>query len=121
MTYARIANKAELSATSGSFFAGFSNGAADKLLFRVRLSNGDRPFVISKSRVPLDEWTQVAFTFDGSYIRIYINGELDRSEPANGTLNTDTSMGLGIGAYVTSSTVSRRFKGDIVDVRYYEL
>lgn len=35
----------------------------------------------SKQRVPVDEWAFVAFTYDGTYIKSYLNGEFQAREP----------------------------------------
>jgi len=35
----------------------------------------------SKQLVPKDQWTCIAFTYDGEYIRSYVNGEFEAREP----------------------------------------
>jgi len=43
----------------------------------------------SNSTIPLNEWAHVAITYDGSNIKWYINGSLDKTLPAAGTIGTD--------------------------------
>lgn len=38
---------------------------------------------IGATPVPFDEWSLVAFTYDGEYARAYLNGELDKREGRN--------------------------------------
>jgi hypothetical protein len=35
----------------------------------------------SKQKVPINEWCSVAFTYDGEYIKSYLNGEFETREP----------------------------------------
>ncbi len=37
-------------------------------------------YAATKHDVPTDEWCTLGFTYDGQYIRAYINGELDRQD-----------------------------------------
>jgi hypothetical protein len=39
-----------------------------------------------EDRIPLNQWTHVAITNDGSTAKTYINGELESESPVNGTL-----------------------------------
>jgi glucose/arabinose dehydrogenase len=61
-------------------------------------------------------WTHVAGTYDGSMLRIYVNGNLEASQPASGTLEVNTSP-LRIGGNTYSNEF---FPGRIDDVRIYD-
>jgi hypothetical protein len=52
----------------------------------------------SVGHVPRDVWTSVAMTYDGSVIRIYINGALDSNYSWTGGFDTNDGMPLTIGA-----------------------
>jgi len=47
--------------------------------------------------VPRDKWTYVAATYDGSLLKVYINGTLEASVSWTGGINTDNGMPLTIG------------------------
>lgn len=53
--------------------------------------------------VPVSEWSHLAVTYDGSTIRMYVNGVLDASWPASGTIGINTEP-LGIGGEGGSSS-----------------
>lgn len=50
--------------------------------------------VTSASDVALNDWTHIAATYDGTQIRIYINGILENSVPKTGPLASDLSYFL---------------------------
>lgn len=62
----------------------------------------------------------VAATFDGSNIRLYINGTLDRTVVASGSLNTTGLSDLSVGATYGGGGVLTSFFGGVIDeVAYY--
>jgi hypothetical protein len=67
----------------------------------------------------LNTWTHVAFSFDGTSMRIFINGVLDnsRSYPYAGVYYGTEPITLGAGNY--GSGYLRRFQGDMSDVRLW--
>lgn len=56
-----------------------------KLEFRPVLDN-QRKRIPSNVDIPLNQWTHVAATYDGSQTVLYINGEIDKTEPQTGTM-----------------------------------
>jgi len=69
----------------------------------------------STSIYPTNTWTHVAGTYDGTTMRIYINGVLDNSIAATFTIAVNT-LALGIGAQPLGATP---FQGAIDDARIY--
>jgi len=61
-------------------------------------SSGEAIVVYSVGVVPRNAWTNVAMTYDGSLIKIYINGTLDSTYSWTGGFTTNNSMPLCIGA-----------------------
>jgi hypothetical protein len=62
------------------------SGTGDsKLEFRPTLA-GARQRIETIADVPLDEWTHVAATYDGSEVVMYINGEVDVAVAASGEM-----------------------------------
>jgi len=64
-----------------------------------------------------DEWHHVAFTYDGSTVRNYIDGQLDASYSQTGDANTNGDS-LGIGTNLPWDDSG--FDGVIDDVRVYD-
>ncbi len=67
--------------------------------------------------IPVGQPTQVAATFDGTTISIYINGLIDSSVGFSGSIRTDTARPLGIG---NQAERERPFNGLIDDVVLYD-
>ena len=66
--------------------------------------------------VPVGEWTHLATTFDGSVVRLYVNGVLVGSAPAVGALAASAGA-LRIGG---NAVWAEWFAGVIDEVRVYE-
>jgi len=53
--------------------------------FHIRLANGgDRKFVRGNNPLPEGEWVQVAGTYDGSQLKVYVDGELANTADVEG-------------------------------------
>jgi len=64
---------------------------------RFRNSSGVNYDIIAANTLDFNQWQHLAFTYDGSYIRLYKNGNLVDSTAANGTITQTTqSFNLGI-------------------------
>ena len=74
----------------------------------------------SETAVPVQTWTHIAVTFSSTDgCKIYINGVLDKTQPAR-TSNAGSTGGYSlIGAYNSSSTYQNYFDGTIAQVRAY--
>ena len=73
----------------------------------------------STSTVPLNAWTHVAVTFDGTNKLFYINGVLDRSATRAGTL-LQTGLPLLIGMQ-GSTCQCNEFKGALREIRVWNI
>ncbi len=69
----------------------------------------------STSTLAISNWYHIAATYDGSNIKIYINGVLDQTVPFTGNLTPNTS------AFIVGKDQSNTstFYGSISDVRFY--
>jgi hypothetical protein len=76
--------------------------------------------VIGGTVVPLNTWVHVAGTYDGSLIKIYLNGNLDGSFPYNQPI-FDSSSPVRIGTYVAPGYSQPRlsFGGKIDEVEIF--
>jgi len=87
-----------------------------QVYFRLIL-NGVKQSIGSNAEVPIGEWTHVVGTYDGTYMTIYINGEIDGGPIAKSGLIDLTTEPLIIGAYNIGGSYC--FDGQIDDVRVY--
>ena len=90
-----------------------------KLQFRLALKGVRKgKKLTSNSTIPLNEWTHVAAAFNGKYVRLYINGALDkkgrRSETVRPLRHNRKPVYIG-----DSQFYNRHFDGKIDDIRIY--
>ncbi len=78
---------------------------------------GSYQSVVAPNLIPASTWTHLASTFDGSTLRIYVNGNLVSSAAASGTLDTGSGP-LRIGN--NSIFPNEGFIGIIDEVRIYD-
>ena len=99
------------------------DSSSNKLLFFVSPDGtneaGNAVSVASDSSIPLDQWTHVAGTYDGSSIKVYVNGVADGSEHYSSDIYS-SSADLCIGALFISGSPARYFSGRIDEVRIYD-
>ncbi len=95
------------------------DASSQRVFFRInQASNGDTYRINATTMYPIDgTWMHVAATFDGTTMRLYINGTLesDLLLPAGTTITTN-SLPLSIGA---QSDNQRWFKGTVDEARVY--
>ncbi len=82
----------------------------------VRLSNGTSQTIDWGEGLPvLNEWYHIAMTYNGSVLKLYINGQLKKSKAVTGTLainNRDISFGSDNGG-------QKFFKGSLDAIKIY--
>src|SRR5207244_3787397 len=71
---------------------------------------------VGSTAVPLNTWTHLAFTFDGSTLRLYMNGSLVRSSNMNNGSIVTSAGALRIGG---NAVFGEYFRGIIDEVRVY--
>ena len=77
-------------------------------------------YVDSKKVLPASTWIHVAGTYDGTAIRIYINGVLDTTYPVTGhTCVNAYPLGIGAKNRTLTGVVEAYFDGKIDDLRLY--
>ena len=76
---------------------------------------GSVPYITGPAANPVDAWTHLALTYDGSALRMYVNGTLASSRPTTGTVQS-TSNPLSIGGNLP---YGEYFQGLIDEVRVY--
>jgi len=92
---------------------------SNRVSFSINPYSGEHPSVAD---LPLNAWTHLAMTYDGSHVRLYVNGELDSSYAQSGPIYT-TSNWLAFGCKPTGpwggSGTYAYFSGIIDEVRIY--
>ena len=100
---------ARIAGNNGYFLNLRSDGLVD-----FAVSNGSTTITkTSLSQLPLSRWTHIALAYDGSKLRLYVNGELDSQYDVPGIGKTVADAGtfrIGAPTY---------FHGKIDDVRLY--
>lgn len=89
--------------------------SSNKLYAQVSLNDTSSGYFISNATLPSEEWAHLAFTFDGSTIKIYINGSLDKSSSHIGEVQTPNNNTVYLGTYGSGEY----FQGNIDDARIY--
>lgn len=111
MTFAAWARMDKMPEKDGGVLVGKDNGDASyrlrikndgSLIFSVATENNEwytpGTAIITKEKLQLDHWYYIAAEYDGSYIYIYVNGELwaKSDTPISGAIkNTDSSLYFG--------------------------
>lgn len=73
------------------------------------------------TNIALNTWYHIAGTWDGTTIRIYVNGELEGETTRTGSfLTTDTTTAITIAADTNNGVVGEFFGGYLEDVRIYQ-
>lgn len=124
------------------------NGA-DQVCGHISKNGGPTPpfkysidYSASAQKVPFDRWTFIAFTYDGKYIRSYVNGEFKARAPElinytkctkypNGLVHSknpyyfpdgigDNGSDFTVGAVRLKKGMGNFFKGSISEIRVYD-
>jgi hypothetical protein len=84
-------------------------------------SAGRWVFLDSAAAIPASTWVHVAGTYDGTTLRVYVNGTLSASRGISGVLCSNASP-LGVGAKINVATggVEAYFDGRIDDLEVYD-
>ena len=93
-------------------------GFPRKVAFQIAPEGSGETGVESTTVVQNDVWTHVAGVYDGSSVKIYINGELEGSNPVKGSIRTsDLPLYLGKAPW----TNNNNFNGMIDEVRVWNV
>jgi len=85
--------------------------------FWITRSGGGYSYIQSSQNIPTGQWVHIAGVYDGSLMRIYVDGVLRGSAAASGNLiGYATPLRLG-----TNGGLSEFFKGQMDGVRIYDI
>ena len=79
--------------------------------------DGTEVYVLSNTVVPIHTWATVAVTYDGSNVKIYIDGTLDKTEAVSGDIKV-SPVGINIGCNPNTDTSQNNLhlKGNVSHV-----
>lgn len=105
----------EVSDSNSAFLRlGDAGLANNKLQFVVSINNVQQKLA-SATALNANTWYHVAATYDGSNMKIYINGTLDATKAQSGSVNSTGAFNVG---YLYNT--SRNFNGKVDEVRVWK-
>ena len=87
---------------------------------KVGMRFNNTQFNISNSTIENDKWTYVAFTYDGTSGRMYIDGFLDNIKNMGAPLSNQNKFSIG-SRYIDKNTLSDSFNGKIDEIRIFSM
>jgi hypothetical protein len=80
--------------------------------------SGTAPYTILKAskQVQLNAWSLITSTYDGTNMKVYVNGSLLLSQPTTTKINTLGTSGISIGVSKQANGIWHYFDGKIDDV-----
>jgi len=89
----------------------------DGNLLQAWINLSDSGWVSVEKEIPLQEWVYVVLTYDGSSLKLYVNGNDNENSGLSGTIEGEESYSLKIGNDVYGDNY---FNGTIDQVRIYK-
>ena len=108
--------KSILSKRNSAFNAGYDFQILNNNRIRIEWQNGSRQRLTSATRIPDNEWHHVAAIYNGSNVKIYIDGVLDRSANRSAPIDTDESFLI---AAASKTSTDQFFRGNIDEIRVW--
>jgi hypothetical protein len=113
----RIVSKANSSAEAGHWWMlGQINNGANRLRFRLKAGGVTSTLIATSGNLSAEVWYHAAAVYDGSSMKLYLNGVQVGSLSKSGSLNTSSSVAVNIGRNPDAYGL---FSGAVDDVRIY--
>ncbi|MFS8888390.1 LamG domain-containing protein [Synechococcus sp. R55.1] len=96
--------------------------SAQQQKFGFTFGNMNTDQIVSSSTFPAGQWYHVAATYDGSTMKLYVNGNLEASKPFTSSITYDPSIPWTIGstaAPIRAAGYPRTFNGVIDEVEIF--
>ncbi len=97
----------------------FNNAGNTRLRFRLKTDGTTATLIAGSGNISPGQWYHVAAVYDGSNMRVYLDGVDVGSLPKTGVINSDNTVSAWIGGNPPGAT-SRPFDGLMDDVRIYD-
>lgn len=98
-----------------NYFLAYNNG---RITFAASNSCGASSGVVDSSPIPLNVWSHVTATYDGSSLALYINGKFAGSQVFSGAL-CNNNLPVLIGALKADGSGTQNFSGQMDEVEIY--
>ncbi len=117
----RIASKANGTGEQDHYImlSTIASGGGVKLRLRLKAGGTTTTLIASSGNLTDGVWTHVAATYDGSFMRVYVDGVEVGSVAKTGLMDSEPAVPFWIGGNPDSPT-SRPWDGKIDDVRLYD-
>ncbi len=117
----RILSKASGTATQDHYWmlSTIRSDTNTRLRFRLKTNGNTSTLIASSGNLQPGTWHHVAGTYDGSRMRVYLDGQEVGSMSKSGSINTNSAVSVWLGGNPVSATV-RPFDGLLDDVRVYD-
>jgi Concanavalin A-like lectin/glucanases superfamily len=114
----RIISKASGSAEQDHYFmlGTTSVSGTNRLRFRLKTNSSTKTLIASSGNVPTGQWVHAVATYNGSTMRLYLNGVLVGSMAAAGSMTGNTNVPVAIGR---NPQAYGPFDGTLDQVRIY--
>jgi phosphodiesterase/alkaline phosphatase D-like protein len=96
--------------------SGIKQGDDTVLRFRLKAGGVTTTLIADTGDIPLNQWSHVTATYDGSTMRLYLNGEEVGSTAKSGEISTNPNVNVRIGS---NPSGYGPWNGHIDDVRIY--
>jgi hypothetical protein len=88
--------------------------------WEIYMGDGANYYILTGPSITPDAWTHLAYSFDGTTLRMYVNGSLAASMPAAHSPNASMAFGIGGAQYPNGGVHWQDFyHGQIDDVAVY--
>ncbi|HLF07000.1 MAG TPA: LamG domain-containing protein, partial [Thermoplasmata archaeon] len=96
--------------------------AANQVIFGISADGITAAFAVSPGTIVYTVWYHVAGTWDGSTMRLHVNGSLAATTPTGGAIKSSPSTRTAIGAIIgrVGDPVDFEFLGQIDEARIYD-
>jgi hypothetical protein len=111
-----ISKSTDIAEQSHYWMLGQTNTGSNRLRFRLKTASTTTTLIASSGNLVTNVWYHAAATYDGSMMRLYLNGVEVGSASKGGSLATSSSVPVNIGR---SPDGSSYMSGNIDDVRIY--
>ena len=106
-----------LSKRDNEFSQGYDLTLNSDNKIRISWKNTSNQSLSSYTSIPDNEWHHIAISYDGSEVKIYIDGVLDNSANRSAPMNTSSPFLI---AAAGNNTTAQHFKGQIDEVRIWD-
>jgi hypothetical protein len=94
-------------------------GKAFAVLMQTDVGPVGSPQLVTATQPALGQTYHFVETYDGQNVRLYVNGALETTQPASGSIVGYGGSGLGIGSVASSSVGDLVFAGTLDEIAIY--